>query len=411
MLHHPPTTQESRQPPPTAPPGAMPLPTPVAPPPRTPTRKRKDQGIREPMLPTQETATSAETALSQGEHQGPYPTMVQRIADLLHKPQELMKRQKEDSHLLGKVQDLNNGGTGGEYSTDEDRLLWYESQGSILCLAIPLSLVPGILAFVYTTYGHLGVARTTDLTQRKYHWTSLKSDVRDYVLSCGCRRPKRSTSQRVAMLPVRFLQPWQVLEMDMHDMEARSEAGSKHLLAIVDRARKSLFAYPLPNKTTAENVAKKLLELLLTFGILLSLRSDPGTEFTAEVVQHLCKWLNVMIDYPRAQGAVERLGGWIHEPLVELCKSWPRRWDEYVQPALWLHRTTPDPRLPGKATPFRLLFVRDCRTQMDATLPSPDDEGMDGLHNLIANKTENASDASDESTTKQGSGAPLPEPE
>ena len=96
-------------------------------------------------------------------------------------------------------------------------------------------------------------------------------------------------------------------------MGARSEAGNRLLLVVVDRASKFLFAYPLPNKR-AEGVARKLLELLLTFGIPLSLRSDPGTEFTAEVVQHFCKWLNVAIDYgptdhPRAQGAVERLGG------------------------------------------------------------------------------------------------------
>ena len=94
-------------------------------------------------------------------------------------------------------------------------------------------------------------------------------------------------------------------------------------------------------------------------------------------------------DHPGAQGAVDRLGGWIHETLVELCKSWPRRWNEYVQPTLWLHRTTHDLRLPGKVTPFRSLFGRGCRTQMDATLPSLDDEGMDGLHNLIAEKSEN----------------------
>ena len=76
---------------------------------------------------------------------------------------------------------------------------------------------------------------------------------------------------------------------------------------------------------------------------------------------------------------------------MELCKSWPRRWDEYVQPALWLHRITLDSRLPGKATPFPflLLFSRDCRTQMDATTPSPDDESMDGLHGLIADKSKN----------------------
>ena len=70
------------------------------------------------MFPTQETST--DTALSQSEHQDPYPTMVQRIADLLRKSQELMARQRENSHLLGKVRDLNNGGTGGEYATDDE---------------------------------------------------------------------------------------------------------------------------------------------------------------------------------------------------------------------------------------------------------------------------------------------------
>ena len=97
------------------------------------------------------------------------------------------------------------------------------------------------------------------------------------------------------MLPARFLKPLEVLEMDIHDMGARSEARNKHLLVIVDRASKFLFAYTLPNKT-AENAAKKLVELLLNYGISLSLRSDPGTEFTPEVVQHLCKWLNATID-------------------------------------------------------------------------------------------------------------------
>ena len=328
--------------------------------------------------------------------------------------------------MLGKIQELDNVATGGGYVTDDGGLLSYAPPGSLLRLAIPRSLVLGILALVHTNHGHPGVARTTELMQSKYHWTSLKSDVQDYVFSCGCQRLKRSTSQRIAMLPARLINPWEVLEMDIHDMGASSEAGNRHIFVIVDRASKLLFTYSLPNKT-AENVAKKLLELLLTFGTPLSLRSDPGMEFTIEVVQHLCKWLNVTIIYsptyhPRAQRAVERLGGWIHESLVELCKNWPRRWDEYVQPALWLYRTTANPRLPGKVTPFLLLFGCDCRTQMDATLRIPDDEGMDGLHNLCADKskafvkcrkfgktcsTAMTRDASDESTKTQGSDAPL----
>ena len=51
MLDHPPTPQESRQLPPTAPPGAMPTPTRAAPPPRTRTRNQRDQGTPEPCSP------------------------------------------------------------------------------------------------------------------------------------------------------------------------------------------------------------------------------------------------------------------------------------------------------------------------------------------------------------------------
>ena len=175
-------------------------------------------------------------------------------------------------------------------------------------------------------------------------------------------------------------------------MGARSETGNKHLLFIVDRVSKLLFVYPLPNKT-AENVAKKLLELLLIFEIPLSLRSGPGTEFTVEVVQHLCKWLSVTIDYgpsdhPRAQGAVERLGGggfmkssWNFAKTglgngMKMCS----------QPSGYIGQ---HPIHACQAKPFLLLFSRDCRTQMDTTSPSPDDEGKDELHNLIADKSEN----------------------
>ena len=84
-----------------------------------------------------------------------------------------MKWQREGSHLLGKIPDLDNGGTGGEYVTDDDRLLWYAPPGSIVRLGIPRSPVPAILTLFHTTYGHPGVARTTELMQRKYHWTSL----------------------------------------------------------------------------------------------------------------------------------------------------------------------------------------------------------------------------------------------
>ena len=80
-------------------------------------------------------------------------------------------------------------------------------------------------------------------------------------------------------------------------------------------------------------------------------------------------------------------GGGLHEALGELCKTWPRRWDEYVQPALWIHRTTPDLRLPANPTAFRFSFGRDARTQLDATQPEIDGGGFrSGMHSNVADK-------------------------
>ena len=127
----------------------------------------------------------------------------------------------------------------------------------------------------------------------------------------------------------------------MDPISQESQDGNRYLLVVVDTASKFLFAYPLPSKDTV-GVSRKLLELLLTFGVPLSIQSDAGGEFSAQVVKHLCQWLRMSIDgpanHPRAQGAAERVGGWLQEVLSEPCKSWPRILDRYVLPACWIQR-------------------------------------------------------------------------
>lgn len=86
-------------------------------------------------------------------------------------------------------------------------------------------------------------------------------------------------------------------------------------------------------------------------------------------MQYLCRWLRVTLDYgptnhPRTHGAVERLGGWLHEVLKKLYTAWSRRWNHYFPIAAWIHETTPDNKLPGNASPYRMLFGRNPRTQI-----------------------------------------------
>lgn len=259
----------------------------------------------------------------------------------------------------------------------DDGLLWHAPPGRTYVIAVPKRLVPAIPALTHGTYGHLGVARITILIETKYHWTPLAKDPRSYVLSCKCRQRKRVWSRQLDTIPARLLQPWEELEMDIQEIKGVSDKGNRYLLVVVDRASKFLPTFPLPSKD-AVNDSRNLLELLLILGLPSSIRYDLGSEFTADVTQHLSKWLDVRLDFgptnhPRAQGVVERLGEWLHEALPHLCAAWPRRWDNYLP----LGNLDP-PRHVGRipswgGLPYRILFGWEPRSHVDATSP-----GLDG---------------------------------
>ncbi|CAN0166915.1 unnamed protein product, partial [Ectocarpus fasciculatus] len=210
---------------------------------------------------------------------------LEELENILRDTKLLIKSQCRDP-ILGPIrrQLEKSRGENGDYVLDDQQLLWHAPRGRQYAVATPRHLVPGVLALVHGTFGHPGVARTTLLIEKRYHWPTLKKDTREYVLSCRCRRRKRPWSTQLAMLPARFLQPWEVLEMDIQDMKVTSDGGNRYLLAVVDRGTKFLAAFPLPSKA-AEGVSRKLLELLLIFGLPLSIRCDPGGEFIAEVTQ------------------------------------------------------------------------------------------------------------------------------
>ena len=92
------------------------------------------------------------------------------------------------------------------------------------------------MTLVHSTYEHPGGARTTELSNVSF---------RDTVISCGRRRQKRASSQRVVMTPARFLRPWVILEMDAQDLSKRTDAGKRYILIVVDKVSKITSAYPL----------------------------------------------------------------------------------------------------------------------------------------------------------------------
>ena len=135
---------------------------------------------------------------------------------------ETARLQKDHSYLTGnQKRDATlwpmfnaSGSREDEYLKDDNGSLWYAprgKRGKILTFAIPRTLIPG--GVVPGSY-HLRTPRrgSHNTVGERYSWPSLRKDVRQYVLSCGCRPRKRANRHKVWMIPARFMHQWEVIE-------------------------------------------------------------------------------------------------------------------------------------------------------------------------------------------------------
>lgn len=139
---------------------------------------------------------------------------------------ESIRKGKQGNPLVGKVRstllreeiesDDPNQGVHEEYLLNDRNLPWHAPLGKILALAVHKSLVLDLTSLIHSLYAHLGVVSTLDLIHEGFHWPNMARDVREYVISCRLRRRKRSTSQKIAMLPSSAIQPRDVLAMDSY---------------------------------------------------------------------------------------------------------------------------------------------------------------------------------------------------
>lgn len=89
---------------------------------------------------------------------------------------------------------------------------------------------------------HVAVTtQTLSLALHSQRWARVRSFVR-------CRRPGGATSKKIAMLPGKVLQPWEVVGLDLMSLSIKLLAKNGHLLLVGDKASRLPFAFPSPSK-------------------------------------------------------------------------------------------------------------------------------------------------------------------
>ena len=144
--------------------------------------------------------------------------------------------------------------------------------------------------------GHMGTRRTWHMLNEFYpgHHIPYRF-VDDFVSSCPLCQKTRLKMESSLKPITRFLKPphrRSIVGVDTLTVTPADKDGNELLIVIVNHFTKLTGIYPAKSHT-ALTAAESLLKYFTTYGLVDSLISDPGTEYSNELVSHLTTWLGI----------------------------------------------------------------------------------------------------------------------
>ncbi|KAF6372024.1 hypothetical protein mRhiFer1_009763 [Rhinolophus ferrumequinum] len=252
----------------------------------------------------------------------------------------------------------------------KEELIWAKSEGATRLpqawwqlpdgrLFIPALLGPQV-TIEYHKLTHLGKnALEGLLTQNIYisRLSALCKSIGEHYLTCAKNNPKSSPS------PIPGIQrsgatPFEDLEVDFTNMT--NCHSTKYLLVLVCTYSGWVEAFPTRTEKSRK-VAKVLLrEIIPRYGIPLSIHSDNGPAFIAELLQTVTRatgitWRLHTAYRPQSSGKVECMNRTLKGTLAKLHQETSLGWVDLLPLAVLRGRCTP-----GKSgfSPFEIIFGR-----------------------------------------------------
>ncbi|MCO5603910.1 hypothetical protein L7F22_058065 [Adiantum nelumboides] len=102
---------------------------------------------------------------------------------------------------------------------------------------------------------------------------------------------------------------------------------------------------PLPRTANGKLYILVAIDYMTRFGTPLEIVSDNGPGFRRGLLTEVCEELNISHRhstpyYPQSNGLVEKANGIIAGIIRKMVESKPKRWDNFLDGAIWAYRTT-----------------------------------------------------------------------
>jgi transposase InsO family protein len=150
-----------------------------------------------------------------------------------------------------------------------------------------------------------------------------------------------------------------------------------HLLVAIDKFSKWIEVRPL-NSIRSEQAVAFFTNIIHRFGVLNSIITNNGTQFTGRKFLDFCEDHHIRVDWaavahPMTNGQVERANGMILQGLkpriYNNLNKFSKRWMKELPSVVWSLRTTPS-RATG-FTPFFLVYGVEAILPTDLEYGSP----------------------------------------
>jgi hypothetical protein len=239
--------------------------------------------------------------------------------------------------------------------------------------------------------GHHGVSQTCILIKRaKRHWPGFHTDIRQFIKACViCQKVKHQPVPELSLQKYHLhgSYPMRDLSVDSIGPLPADDLGNRHILVIIDNFTKFVSLFPTLS-TTALSYAQALLSHTGIYGIMSTIRSDGGTQFTADICTQLAKLFNfehhIILPYhPQANGIVERKNAEImkHLRAIILTTKDKHHWSLYLPIVQRILNSTIDTT--SGVSPSELIFGNQLPIMSPLLVQSVNATSTDSEHDYI----------------------------
>lgn len=214
--------------------------------------------------------------------------------------------------------------------------------------------------------GHMGIKNTYDRIAASHFWPSMKTDVRDFVISCDqCqKRNKKRDTPEISSAKI-VPKPFYHVGIDVIGPLPITLTGKRYIVVAIDFFTKWVEARSVAEASSHEITQFIYEELICRHGIPYELTSDRGTEFLNELVSSLTrkykiKHIKTTSYHPQGNGQTERTNRTLKDILSKIAKK-KLSWDFYLPSVLFALRTIQ--QASTHFSPAELLYGRKLRDQ------------------------------------------------